>query len=54
MLPDATEGHHLEAVFKHSQFFGFLKASQESDMQILFQNCMPDKFAFTATAKFVL
>ena len=41
----------MRPVFKHLKFLGFLKASQESEMQILFKNCMPDKFAFIAHSK---
>ena len=41
----------LRPVFKHSKLLGFLNASQESEMQILFQNCMQDKFAYIAHRK---
>ena len=44
----------LRPVLKHSKFLGFLKVTQESEMQILFQNCMLDQFVLLHTAKFLL
>ena len=35
-------------VFKLLKFIDFLKISQESEMQILFQNCLLEKFAIFA------
>ena len=41
----------VSPVFKRSKFLGFLKASLESEMQILFNNVILDKFAFNANNK---
>ena len=42
----------LRPVFKHLKFLGFQKASQESEMKMLFQNCILNNSVFIAHSKY--